>query len=154
MADTALEARIHRLEDMEAIKRLMSLYCYHADNRDGENWSRGLHRGRRLRDRPLRHLRGARDDPRWSTAPSPSTTPPMRSSTSMATGHAGDGCFSCPAASTTAPAASARYGRERNTRTTSCARAKWRFKRVKLISVMWTPFDKGWELERFISQAA
>ena len=27
---------------------------------------------------------------------------------------------------------------------------RWLFKKVKLVSVMWSPFDKGWELDRFI----
>ena len=29
---------------------------------------------------------------------------------------------------------------------------KWLFKRVRLISIMWTPFDQGWELDRFIDK--
>ena len=29
---------------------------------------------------------------------------------------------------------------------------KWLFKRVRLNSIMWTPFDQGWELDRFIDE--
>ena len=155
MPDSALEARIRRLEDLEAISRLMSLYCYHADNRDGENWSQvftedgvfetdlyGTYEGRAT-IRALEHrsfaihyatnaiidIDGDRARGRWLLL--------MPCS------------FDDGAGRKRAIWAGAKY--ENDLLRTS---EGWRFKRVKLISVMWTPFDKGWELERFISQAA
>ena len=39
MSSTDLERQIQHLLDIEAIKRLRSLYCYYADAHDSENWS-------------------------------------------------------------------------------------------------------------------
>lgn len=151
MADSALETRIKRLEDLEEIKQLMSLYCYHADNRDGANWSEvftedgvfetdiyGTYEGRRTiralehrsfaihyNSNPIIDIDGDRAIGKWLLL--------MPCS------------FDDKAGGKRAVWASAKYENE-------LARidGKWLFKRVKLISLMWTPFDQGWEVDRFI----
>ena len=153
MTDATLEARIRRLEDIEAIKRLMSLYCYHADNRDGESWSQvftedgvfetdlyGTHAGRetirRLQHRsfaihyamnPIIDIDGDRATGKWLLL--------MPCS------------FDEQEGAKRAVWAGAKYENE-----LVRVQGEWRFKRVRLISVMWTPFDKGWEIERFIGR--
>jgi hypothetical protein len=154
MPDAALEARIRKLEDLQEISRLMSLYCYHADNRDGENWSKvfaedgvfetdlyGTYEGRET-IRRLEHrsfaihyatnaiidIDGDRARGRWLLLMP---------------------CSFDENGGKRAVWAGAKYDNE-IVRTGE----GWRFKRVRLMSVMWTPFDKGWELDRFIGQAA
>lgn len=153
MADMTLEARIKRLEDIEAIKRLMSLYCFHADNADGENWSQvftedgvfetdlyGSTEGRAA-IRALQHrsfaihyntngiidIDGDRAEGKWLLLmPCSFDTPVGKQAVWAAAKYRND---------------IVRVGGE------------WKFKRVRLISIMWTPFDKGWELERVIGAA-
>lgn len=150
MADSSLEARIRRLEDLQAIQELMSIYCFHADNRDGANWSQvfaedgvfetdllGTHEGRakiaalRHRDFAIHYntnsiieLNGDRAFGRWLLF--------------MPTSLDLEGGMKKPVW------AAARYEND-----LVRVGGQWKFKRVKLISIMWTPFDKGWELDRF-----
>ena len=153
MAEATLEARIKRLEDIEAIKRLMSLYCFHADNRDGANWSQvftedgvfetdiyGVYEGRDT-IRALDHrsfaihyntnaiidIDGDRAVGRWL----------LLMPCSFDDGKGGK----------RAVWAAAKYRND-----IERVNGQWLFKRVRLISIMWTPFDQGWELARFIDK--
>lgn len=151
MAQTSLEERMQRLEDIEEIKRLMSLYCYHADNRDGANWSEvftedgvfetdiyGTYEGRpairalehrsfaiHYNNNPIIDIDGDRAVGKWLLL--------MPCS------------FDAKDGGKRAVWAAAKYENE-----LARVDGKWLFKRVKLISIMWTPFDEGWELDRFI----
>lgn len=154
MGTVTLEDRIKRLEDIEAIKRLMSTYCYHADNRDGDNWSEvfaedgvfetdlwGSTEGRKA-IRALQHrsfaihyntngiidIDGDKANGKWL----------LLMPCSFDTAEGGK----------RAVWAAAKYDND-----LVRVGGKWLFKRVRLISIMWTPFDQGWELERVIGKA-
>lgn len=150
MADNSIEARLRKVEDTLAIQQLMSLYCFHADNRDGANWSQvfaedgvfetdllGTHEGRaaikalRHRDFAIHYntnsileIDGDRAFGRWLLF--------MPTSLDLPDG-------------TKKPVwAAARYEND-----LVRVNGEWKFKRVKLISIMWASFEKGWELDRF-----
>ena len=151
MSEMSLEARMKRLEDIEEIKRLMNLYCYHADNRDGANWSAvftedgvfetdiyGTYKGRdtiealehrsfaiHYNNNPIIDIDGDSAVGKWLLL--------MPCS------------FDEEGGGKRAVWAAAKYENE-----LARVEGRWLFKKVKLISIMWSPFDKGWELDRFI----
>ena len=153
MTDTSLEARIKRLEDLEEIKQLMSLYCFHADNADGENWSQvftedgafqtdiyGTYEGRDV-IRALQHR---------SFAIHYNTNPIIEIDGDRAVGKwllLMPCSFDDEAGGKRAVWAAAKYVNDLER-----VNGKWLFKRVRLNSIMWTPFDQGWELDRFIDE--
>jgi hypothetical protein len=151
MADAGLESRIKRLEDLEEIKQLMSLYCYHADNRDGANWSQvftedgvfetdiyGTYEGRAT-IRALEHR---------SFAIHYNTNPIIDIDGDKAVGRwllLMPCSFDDQFGGKRAVWAAAKYVND-----LARVNGKWLFKRVRLKSIMWTPFDQGWEEDRFI----
>ena len=52
----AMEQRLHRLESIAAIERVQRIYGYYLDNRMWNEVGRAVHRRRRGRGRPARHL--------------------------------------------------------------------------------------------------
>ncbi len=153
MADTSLETRIQRLEDLEEIKRLMNAYCYHADNRDGANWS-GVFAEDGVFETDIYGTYEGRDTIRAlehrSFAIHYNTNPIIDIDGDYAFGKwvlLMPCSFDDGSSGKRAVWAAAKYENE-------LARigGKWLFKKVKLISIMWTPFDQGWELDRFIDE--
>jgi len=147
-----MERELQRLRDIEAIVRLRSLYCYYADLKDCDNWANlftedgvfetdvfGIHEGRET-IRALQHLPfavhyvanpiieidGDRATGRWLLF-EPCTFP---------TGKKGQPVWGM-----------AKY--EDQYRRVD---GEWKFKRVKLMSHAWAPYEKGWEKERIIGQ--
>lgn len=153
MSDASLEARIKRLEDLEEIKQLMSVYCFHADNRDGANWSQvftedgvfetdlyGTTEGRAA-IRALNHR---------SFAIHYNTNPIIEIDGDRAVGKwllLMPCSFDVAEGGKRAVWAAAKYVNDLER-----VGGKWLFRRVRLNSIMWTPFDKGWELDRFIDK--
>lgn len=148
----SLEARIRRLEDIEEINRLKVLYCYYADSKDSTKWcevftedgvfetdfgpatvgkdairqhthgSFAIH----FAMNPLIEIDGDKATGRWLLL--------MPCTFDLDTGKR--------------PVwAGLRYENDL-VRTAQ----GWRFSRVRLFSLMWTPYDTGWEVERFVPE--
>jgi len=153
MTDKNLEARIQHLEDTAEITRLMNEYCYHADNADGENWAQvftedgafetdlfGSVEGR-AEIRALQHR---------SFAIHMNTNPIIDIDGDKARGR---WILLMPCSFDTPEGKRAVWAAAKYDNDIERVDGKWLFRRVRLISIMWTPFDKGWELERVIEQA-
>ena len=153
MTEISLETRIKRLEDLEEIKNLMNKYCFHADEADGENWCQvftedgtfetdiyGTYEGREV-IRALEHR---------SFAIHYNTNPIIEINGDYAIGKwllLMPCSFDSDTDGKRAVWAAAKYVND-----LVRVDGKWLFNRVRLKSIMWTPFDRGWELDRFIDK--
>ena len=152
MTSSELEKKIQYLTDLEEIKRLRSLYSYHADAHDSENWANlftedgvfetdafGTHEGRDA-IRALEHL---------PFAVHYVTNPIIDIDGDQATGKwlLLEPC-SFPQDDERQPIWGAAKYEDDYLRVDG----EWKFKRVKLMSLMWSPYEKGWEEQRIIGQ--
>ena len=150
MTAGTLEARLREVEDKLAIQELMSLYCFHADNRDGANWSEvfaedgvfeadllGSWQGREA-IKALRHRDFAIHYNTNSIIKIDGDTAFGRWLLFMPTSlDLEDGSHK--------PVwAAAKYEND-----LVRVNGAWKFKKVKLISIMWASFEEGWEKNRF-----
>lgn len=152
MTLSEMERELQRLKDIEAIIRLRSLYCYYADLKDCDNWANlftedgvfetdvfGVYEGRET-IRALQHL---------PFAVHYVMNPIIDVDGDRATGKwlLFEPC-SFPVGKKRRPVwGMAKYEDEYRR-----IGGEWKFKRVKLISHTWAPYEKGWEMERIIGQ--
>jgi hypothetical protein len=154
MMDAEMERELKRLKDIEAIVRLRSLYCYYADLKDCDNWANlftedgvfetdvfGVYEGRET-IRALQHL---------PFAVHYVANPIIDVDGDRATGRwlLFEPC-SFPVGKQSQPV----WGMAKYEDQYERVGGEWKFKRVKLMSHSWAPYEKGWEKERIICQGA
>ena len=152
MPSSDVEKNIQYLVDLEAIKRLRSLYCYYADAHDSEKWASlftedgvfetdvfGTHEGRDA-IRALQHL---------PFAIHYVMNPIIDIDGDQASGKwlLWEPC-SFPEDNAHQPIWGAAKYEDDYLRVGS----EWKFKRVKLMSLMWSPVEQGWEQQRVFGQ--
>ena len=152
MPSSDVEKNIQYLVDLEAIKRLRSLYCYYADAHDSEKWASlftedgvfetdvfGTHEGRDA-IRALQHL---------PFAIHYVMNPIIDIDGDQASGKwlLWEPC-SFPQDDARQPIWGAAKYEDDYLRVGS----EWKFKRVKLRSLMWSPVEQGWEQQRVFGQ--
>ncbi len=155
MSLAELEQRIALLEDIEAIKKLKARYCLHVEDKNEEAWislfaqdavweggSFGSYQGREA-------IRGLfRNIPNilhfWIHYV---TNPIIEIRGGSATGQ-----WYLLEPCTFAQGEQAVWGAARYEEEYVKSGGEWKFRKVKLISWFWTPFDQGWAKKRFAQE--
>ena len=153
MADKDLEKRIALIEDIEAIRKLKARYCLYVDQPNEDAWVSlftedavwetdqfGVHQGREA-IRPLfRSIPGF-----LSFAVHYVTNPIIEVDGDGATGN-----WLLLEPCTFIQGDQPTWGAARYEEQYVKLSGEWKFKRLKLISSFWTPYEQGWEKKRFI----
>jgi ketosteroid isomerase-like protein len=153
MANDNLEKRIAQLEDIEAIRRLKARYCLYVDQPDEEAWVSlftedavwesdkfGIHEGRGA----IRTL--FKNIPSFLRfAMHYVTNPLIEVDGARATGN-----WLLLEPCTFVEGNQPTWGAARYEEQYVKMGGEWKFKRLKLISSFWTPYEQGWVKRRFV----
>jgi hypothetical protein len=155
MSMEELERRIAILEDIEAIKKLKARYCLHVDVADEEAWVSlftedavwesdkfGKYEGRQAIRGLFKSIPGM-----LKFAIHYVTNPIIEIESDHATGiwYLLEPC-------TFAEHSQAIWGSARYEEEYVKVGREWKFKRLKLISWFWSPYDQGWAKKRFAQE--
>lgn len=155
MSSGDLAARLQRLEDIEAIKGLKARYCAHVDIRDEDAWVSlftpdavwdggefGRYEGEAAIRQFFRSIPGL-----LNFALHYVTNSFVEVDGDRATGH-----WYLLEPCTFADGNQAVWGAARYEEQYVRVQGEWKFKQIRLISWMWTPYDQGWAKRRFVGE--
>lgn len=153
MADKDLEKRIAEVEDIEAIRKLKGRYCLYVDQRNEDGWVSlftqdgvwesdkfGVHEGREAIRTLFRNIPGF-----LSFALHYVTNPIIEVDGDRATGN-----WLLLEPCTFIQGNQPTWGAGRYEEQYVKVGGEWKFKRLKLISSFWTPYEQGWVKKRFV----
>ena len=148
-----LERRVRVLEDIEEIKRLKAIYCAYCDDNYDADAIASLFTEDAIWDGGMRGRAEGREEIRSFFLRAPQRLPfaihMVMNPVVTVDGDSATGIWYLFQPCTFSDGDRAVWGSARYDEEYVRVDGSWKFKRLKLTSHFWTPFDQGWVQERF-----